>query len=122
MGVFLNLDQLLDELGYAQSQNYRATSDSSQEPLTEHFFRAAKKAGVQGAYVFQTSPPEQKILPPRPAVYVAEAKTREEAREIHRRLWNLGNAPFIVIILPNEIRAYIPHFEVSHWEFNGIIF
>jgi len=74
--------------------------------LTEHLFRAAKKAGVQGAYLFQTSPPEQKILPPRPAVYVAEAKTRDEAREIHQRLWNLGNAPFIVILLPNEIRVY----------------
>jgi type I restriction-modification system DNA methylase subunit len=74
--------------------------------LTEHLFRAAKKAGVQGAYVFQTSPLEQKILPPRPAVYVAEAKTRDDAREIHRRLWNLGNAPFIVILLPNEIRVY----------------
>jgi hypothetical protein len=102
----LNLDQLLDHLGYTQSQNYRSTNESSQEPLTEHLFRAAKKAGVQGAYVFQTSPPEQKILPPRPAVYVAEAKTREEAREIHQRLWNLGNAPFLVILLPNEIRVY----------------
>ncbi|MBE9125322.1 MULTISPECIES: hypothetical protein [unclassified Coleofasciculus] len=45
-------------------------------------------------------------LPPRPAVYVAEAKTTDEAREIHRRLWNLGNAPFLVILLPNEIRVY----------------
>jgi N-6 DNA Methylase len=74
--------------------------------VTEHLFRAAKKAGVQGAYLFQTSPPEQKILPPRTAVYVAEAKTRDEAREIHQRLWNLGNAPFLVILLPNEIRVY----------------
>jgi hypothetical protein len=102
----LNLDQLLDQLGYTQSQNYRSTNESSQEPSTEHLFRAARKAGVQGAYVFQTSPPEQKILPPRPAVYVAEAKTRKEAREIHQRLWNLGNAPFLVILLPNEIRVY----------------
>jgi hypothetical protein len=102
----LKLDQLLNQLGYTQSQNYRSTNESSLEPLTEHLFRAAKKAGVQGAYVFQTSPPEQKILPPRPAVYVAEAKTREEAREIHQRLWNLGNAPFLVILLPNEIRVY----------------
>lgn len=74
--------------------------------MTEHLFRAAKKAGVQGTYLFQTSPPDQKTLPPRPAVYVAEAKTRDEAREIHRRLWNLGNAPFLVILLPNEIRVY----------------
>jgi len=74
--------------------------------LTEHLFRAAKKAGVQGAYVFQTCPLGQNILPPRPAVYVAQAKTRDEAREIHKKLWNLGNAPFIVILLPNEIRVY----------------
>lgn len=74
--------------------------------MTEHLFRAAKKAGVQGAYLFQTSPPEQMILPPRPAVYVAEAKTRDEARKIHQKLWNLGNAPFIVILLPNEVRVY----------------
>ncbi len=74
--------------------------------MTEHLFRAAKKAGVQGTYLFQTSPPDQKTLPPRPAVYVAEAKTRDEAREIHRRLWNLGNAPFLVILLPHEIRVY----------------
>ena len=74
--------------------------------MTEHLFRAAKKAGVQGAYVFQTCPLGQNILPPRPAVYVAQAKTRDEAREIHKKLWNLGNAPFIVILLPNEIRVY----------------
>jgi hypothetical protein len=105
-GIYLNRDQLLHELGYAQSTNYRATSGTSQEPVTEHLFRAAKKAGVQGAYVFQTSPQEQKILPDRPAVYVAEARTRDEARQIHQRLWNLGNAPFLVILLPNEIRVY----------------
>ncbi|MEM9008844.1 MAG: N-6 DNA methylase [Cyanobacteria bacterium P01_F01_bin.86] len=74
--------------------------------MIEHLFRAATKAGVQGAYLFETSPPDQKILPSRPAVYVAEATTRDEARKIHQRLWNLGNAPFIVILLPTEIRVY----------------
>jgi hypothetical protein len=89
--------------------------------VTEHLFRAAKKAGVQGAYLFQTSPQDQKILPDRPAVYVAEAKTREEARQIHQRLWNLGNAPFLVILLPNEIRVYTGFdFSVSN-EGKGLV-
>ena len=89
--------------------------------MTEHLFRAAKKAGVQGAYLFQTCPPEQKILPPRPVVYVAEAKTRDEAREIHQRLWNLGNAPFLIILLPNEIRVYTGFdFSIKN-EKNGLV-
>jgi hypothetical protein len=111
----------LDGLGYAQSQNYCATSGHSQEPLTGHLFRAAKEAGVQGAYLFQTSPPDQRILPPRPAVYVAEAKTRDKAREIHQKLWNLGNAPFIIILLPNEIRVYTGFdFSLAH-EKKGLV-
>jgi hypothetical protein len=89
--------------------------------LTEHLFRAAKKAGVQGAYLFQTSPPDRKILPPRPAVYVAEARTRDEAREIHQKLWNLGNAPFLIVLLPNEIRVYTGfNFSVED-ESNGLV-
>lgn len=77
-----------------------------QEPLTAHLFRAAKTAGAAGAYFFQTSPASQKILPDRPAVYVAEASNREQAREIHRKLWNLGAAPFIIVLLPGEVRVY----------------
>ena len=77
-----------------------------QEPLTAHLFRAAKTAGAAGAYFFQTSPASQKILPDRPAVYVAEASSRAQAREIHRKLWNLGAAPFIIVLLPGEVRVY----------------
>lgn len=101
----MQLEQLLDVLDYAQSPNYRDTS-LQHDPSTEHIFRAAKKAGVQGTYVFHTSPPNDEILPVRPAVYVAEAKTAEEARTIHRNLWNLGNAPFLIVLLPNQIRIY----------------
>ena len=97
-------EQLLKVLGYSDSPNYCATADQH-HPLTAHLFREAKRAGAEGAYLIHTSPNDE-ILPPRPAVYVAEAKTREEAREIHRNLWNLGNAPFVIIVLPNEVRVY----------------
>ncbi|HEX7333237.1 MAG TPA: N-6 DNA methylase [Pyrinomonadaceae bacterium] len=100
----MNLEQLLDVLGYANSRNYRSIV-GNHEALTAHLFRSAQSAGVQGAYLFHTSPDDQ-MLPPRPAVYVAEATTEGEAREIHRSLWNLGNAPFLIIVLPHQIRVY----------------
>lgn len=100
----LSKEQLLKVLGYSDSPNYRSTADQH-HPLTAHLFREAKRAGAEGAYIFHTSPNDE-ILPPRPAIYVAEANTREEAREIHRSLWNLGNAPFVIVVLPNEVRVY----------------
>lgn len=99
-----DVDQLLDVLGYAESPNYRPT-DGRYDPLTAHLFRAAHTAGADGAYVFHTSPNDE-VLPARPAVFIAEAKTEDEAREIHRSLWNLGNAPFLIIILPHQVRVY----------------
>lgn len=97
-------EQLLEVLGYSDSPNYCATV-GQHHPLTAHLFREARRAGAEGAYLIHTSPNDE-ILPPRPVVYVAEANTREQAREIHRSLWNLGNAPFLIVILPNEIRIY----------------
>lgn len=101
----MQLEQLLDVLKYTQSPNY-CNSSVKHDPTTEHTFRAAKQAGVKGTYVFHTSPPNDEILPVKPAVHVAEAKTPDEARDIHRKLWNLGNAPFLIVILPNQIRVY----------------
>jgi methylase of polypeptide subunit release factors len=97
-------EQVLTALGYTESPNYCLTSNQH-HPLTAHLFRAAKEAGVEGAYLFHTSPNDE-ILPPRPAVYIAEADTPEKAREIHHSLWNLGNVPFLVVILPEQIRVY----------------
>ena len=42
----------------------------------------------------------------RPTVYVAEAETPTDARKLHRRIWNLGNVPFLLVRLPSEVRVY----------------
>lgn len=106
----LGLQELLAELDYDQSPYYRR-NDSDFEPETVHLFRAAREinvdGGVDGIYVFETSPQdENNILPAQPAVYIATAKTEEDAKEIHRSLWNLCYAPFLIITLPHQIRIY----------------
>ena len=45
-------------------------------------------------------------MPPRPAVFVAYAANDEQARELHKRLWNLGACPFVLIVLPGTVRVY----------------
>lgn len=100
------LSELLSRLGYDKSRNYRPTNDPP-GPETAHLFRAARDAGVSGIYTFETRPgSEQKVLSARPAVYVSEASSEKEARQIHRSSWNLGYAPFLIVRLPHQIRIY----------------
>ena len=102
----IELNELLEKLGYNESSHYRHT-DGPLDLETAHLFRAARDAGVNGVYVFEVSPSStNRLLAPRPAVYVAKAHSEEVAREIHRSLWNLGYAPFLIILLPNQIRIY----------------
>lgn len=115
----MQLEQLLKLLGYTDSNNYRAFGDL-RSPLTGHLFRAAAQAKAKGAYVFHTSPKDE-ILPVRPAVYIAEASTRDEARKIHQNLWNLGNAPFLLVLLPGEVRIYTGFDYDSEDETRGLI-
>jgi N-6 DNA Methylase len=116
----MQLEQLLDVLNYTQSPNYCDIS-AYHDPSTEHIYRAAKKAGVKGTYVIRTSPFDNEILPVRPVVYVAEAQTLGAARIIHRKLWNLGAAPFLLVLVPNQIRVYTGFDYSPQNDNNGLI-
>lgn len=100
------LAELLDALGYNQFPQYYLETDGEYSPGVAPLFRSAREAGVDGIYVFQSSPKDRNILPVRPAVYIAEAQTTEQARKIHKALWNLGQAPFLIVVLPNQVRVY----------------
>lgn len=107
----LALDELVAELGYHNSPHYY-TKITDFGPETAHLFRAAQEIGVSGAYVIQTRSDKGQILSVQPVVYVAEIQTEDEevaktrVREIHRGLWNLCFAPFIILKLPHQIRIY----------------
>jgi len=99
------LAEVLDALDYNQSQYYLKT-EHKREPEVASLFRAAHDVGIDGIYVFQSSSEKNTTFPVRPAVYVAEAQTPEDAQIIHRSLWNLGQAPFLIVVLPDHIRVY----------------
>lgn len=100
-----SLDNLLTELGYKQSSFYRediADADSS----VAHLLRDAQRAHVRGSYFIRTVGGEAGACRERPAVHVAEARTPDQAREIHRQLWNQGTTPFLLVSLPGQVRVY----------------
>ena len=112
----LDLRTLIELLGYSDSPHFR-TKESEFEPESVHYFRLAKerqgkklsvkeKFSVKGFYVFDTGRVENTSLAARPAVCVAEAQSVEDAKKLHRRIWNLGNVPFLLVRLPDQVRVY----------------
>ena len=99
------LDKLLKELGYSDSRFFRRDVEEADLSVA-HLMRDARRANVRGSYFIRTATGESGIHRERPAVHVAEAKTPDEARRIHKQLWNQGTTPFLLISLPNQVRVY----------------
>jgi len=107
----LELQQLVDELGYATTQSYVRLANTHSNimegfSLYQTIQATLPDSYIDGVYLFNTSPEDNAILPAKPAVIVAEVKRTEDARLLHQKLWNTGNAPFIIISLPSEVRVY----------------
>jgi len=100
----MSYDGIKSALGYAYSPHFREDEgDGLVSPSDQHWVRSARDAGAKGTYFFRTTPEKHDL---RPAVHLAEADTPEEARQIHRRLWNQGINPFLIVALPNHVRVY----------------
>ncbi|MHB9036376.1 MAG: HsdM family class I SAM-dependent methyltransferase [Armatimonadota bacterium] len=108
------LEELVQELGYTQSKENWVSIDSDPAIRPSYILRRTAEAGIAantrvvGGYVFHTSPddPDSPALPPQVAIYVAEAENADQARKLHKNLWNLGCAPFLIVVLPDEVRVY----------------
>jgi len=98
-------DDLIDELGYRQSSFYHEASERADVSVA-HLLRDAQRAHVRGSYFIRTVPGEAGASRERPAVHIAEARTVDEARQIHKRLWNQGTTPFLLVCLPGQVRVY----------------
>jgi len=103
----MSLKDLLNALGYTTSPFYRENGDITDFAMP-HLLRDAKRAKVRGTYFIRTKGKDSTDARERPAVYVAEATTAAEARQIHRELWNQGITPFLLVSLPGQVRVYTP--------------
>ncbi len=101
----MGLDDLIRELGYRQSPFYREGVDGADTSVA-HLLRDAQRAQVRGSYFIRTASGEAGMGRQRPAVHVAETKTVDEARQIHKQLWNQGTTPFLLVSMPGQVRVY----------------
>jgi hypothetical protein len=106
----MQFSELKSALGYTDAPLYREDDGAGLvAPEDLHLVRLARasgpngESGVKGTFFFKTSPEGKSV---RPAVHLAELTTAEEARVLHRRLWNQGINPFLIVLLPGEIRVY----------------
>jgi len=102
--------ELKSALGYSDAPLYcEDDGDGIVAPEDQHLIRLARapgpngEQGVKGTFFFRTSPEAKSA---RPAVHLAEVNTAEEARALHKRLWNQGVNPFLIVLLPGEVRIY----------------
>lgn len=113
------IEHLLSVLGYEQNVRYYPLNKFSNLPSSSHLSRIISRINknaeeqtkdevmhVHGAYFIKTNPEDEITSHLRPVVFVAQASSVKEARELHRDLWNSSSAPFIIILLPDQIRVY----------------
>jgi SAM-dependent methyltransferase len=120
----MDLNQVLNSLQYDSSPNFLSGKALESDRDFGHVFRKARAEcklrgvyGLNGAACDKT----QGFLP---VVYVCEADSEGEAREIHRKVWNQNAVPFLLVVSQGWIRLY-PGFkydrDVSHDGLRGAL-
>ena len=93
------LDAVLAELGYEGDEGLVTGDSESGDGDREFVWREVRNEfGVDAAYFHGN----------RPVVYFSEFQEFDPKRlqELHRSLWNHNRAPFLIVVLPNEVRVY----------------
>jgi len=104
----MDINHLITCLNYTDSPYYLSGERLYEHPAYSHIFRlASEKCNLHGVYTLKTpekNHPSHEVLIP--VVYVCEANTEQQAREIHRLVWNQNIVPFLIILSPKTIRLY----------------
>lgn len=100
----MELDAIIDVLHYRDSPNFvRADELSNDIDFGFLYRRASQECGLHGAYLLRGA---NNTKAGTPIVYVCRAQTEEDARLIHRRVWNQDLVPFLLVTSPLTLRVY----------------
>jgi hypothetical protein len=103
----VDLDQVLNALQYRSSPNYLSGEQLESDRDFGHVFRKAQQAecNLKGAYVLNAAAFDL-AQGNTPIVYICEAASESQARQIHRRVWNQNVVPFLLVVSPAWVRLY----------------
>lgn len=107
------IDSLLSALGYKDNARYYSLEEFSSLSSLSSLSRIFNRINLDnenvenfGAYSIKTDGDEQQIDNLCPVVFVAKADSVSDARKLHQDLWNSSSVPFVIVLLPDEIRVY----------------
>ena len=102
----MELNDILNALQYSNSPNFLTGLALESDRDFGHIFRKAQaECKLQGVYGLNGSLYDRS-LGNVPVVYVCEADSETEAREIHRKVWNQNAVPFLLVVSRGWIRLY----------------
>jgi hypothetical protein len=102
----MELNDILNALQYSNSPNFLVGTTLQSDRDFGHIFRKAQaECKLQGVYTLNGSLYDRSSGNV-PVVYVCEADSELEAREIHRKVWNQNVVPFLLVISRGWIRLY----------------
>lgn len=102
----MQLDDFLSEMGYRGSPNFLSGDALKNDSDNGYVYRKAiAECSLRGAYVLRP-PFGDKTATAVPIVYVCETHSETDASAIHKKVWNQGIVPFLVILGPHSIRLY----------------
>jgi hypothetical protein len=123
----IDISHLLQILGYDRSQHSCAL-DKKPDPSDAdvvNLLRASQRFHAHGVYAFRNQPASlnqggRPALARRAAMFVAIAQAVAQAKEIHRRIWDLSHAPCLIVLLPHQVRVS-PGFDYTSEDETGLL-
>jgi hypothetical protein len=112
------IGRLLDRLGYLPEAGW--VPANAFDDLATHRFamqQARREMSVIGAFCLKSE--GKGVVVAAPIVYIAVAAD-DAVKEIHRRVWSQGLAPFLLVLTPGRI-ALCPGFSFAHERWDSLV-